>query len=106
MRKIIFEIDNSAGILEQQAYTGVELIRNSKHRALTIPVSALDETKKFAFVVTAENLLERREIEVGADDGKFAEVLSGISEGEIVVTSATKGLESGMKAEITLIGGE
>ena len=106
MRKIVFEIDNSAGILEQQAYTGVELIRNLKHRALTIPVAALDETKKFAFVVTAENILERREIEVGADDGKFVEILSGIAEGETVVTSATKGLETGMKVEITLIGGE
>ena len=102
MRRIIFEIDNSAGILEQQAYTGVELIRSTKHKALTVPVSALDETKKFVFVVK-ENILERREVKTGADDGKFAEILSGVSRGETVVTSATKGLEDGMKAEITLV---
>ena len=104
MRKIVFEIDNSAGILEQQAYTGVELVRNSQYKALTIPLSALDESKHFAFAVTAENILEKREIKIGADDGKFVEILSGISAGETVVTSATKGLEGGMKVEVTLIG--
>ncbi len=102
MRKIVFEIDNSAGILEQQTYNGVELIRNSKHNALTIPISALDETKENIFVVK-ENILERRKVEVGADDGKIVEILSGLSEGETVVTSATKGLEDGMRAEINLV---
>ena len=102
MRKIVFEIDNSAGILEQQTYNGVELIRNSKHNALTIPISALDENKKNIFVVK-ENILEKREVKIGADDGKFVEILSGLSENEIVVTSATKGLEDGMKVEINLV---
>ena len=102
MRKIIFEIDNSARILEQQTYNGVELIRTSKHTALTIPLSALDETKKNIFIVK-ENILERREVEVGADDGKFVEILSGLNEGEIVISSATKGLEDGMKVEINLV---
>lgn len=102
MRKIIFEIDNSAGILEQQTYSGVELIKTQKHNALTIPISALDENKNFVFVVK-ENILERREVKIGADDGKFAEILSGLSEGEVVVTSATKGLEEGTKVEINLV---
>ena len=102
MRKIVFEIDNSAGILEQQTYNGVELIRNSKHNALTIPISALDENKKNIFVVK-ENILEKREVKIGADDGKFVEILSGLNENEIVVTSATKGLEDGMKVEINLV---
>lgn len=103
MRKIIFEIDNSARILEQQTYSGVELIRDAKYNVLTIPISALSETKKNIFVVNAENILERREIEIGADDGKFVEILSGLNEGETVVTSATKGLEDGMNVEINLV---
>ena len=103
IRKVVFEVDNSAGILEQQAYSGVELIRTTPHRALTIPIDSLGDTgKNFVFVVK-ENILERREIEVGADDGKFVEILSGLHEGETVVTSATKGLEDGMKVEINLV---
>lgn len=101
MRKIVFEIDNSAGILEQQTYNGVELIRTQKHKALTIPISALSENRKYVFVVDAENTLEKREVKVGADDGKFVEILSGLGEGETVVTSATKGLEDKMKVSVT-----
>lgn len=106
MRKIVFEIDNSAGILEQQTYNGVELIRKISHRALTIPISALSTDKKFIFAVTPENTLERREIKIGTDDGKFIEILSGIKEGETVVTSAQKGLEDGMKVTVNLNGDE
>ena len=107
MRKIIFEIDNSVGLLEQQTYSGVELISSTNHNALTIPLDALSDTsKKFVFVVTPENTLERKEILTGADDGKYIEVLAGLSEGETVITSATKGLETGMKVNVTLIGGE
>ena len=50
-----------------------------------------------------ENILEKREVKIGADDGKFVEILSGLRENEIVVTSATKGLEDGMKVEINLV---
>ena len=107
MRKIVFEVDNSAGILEQQAYNGVELIRGVGHSALTIPLSAMSDTnRKFVFVVTPESTLEQREVRTGADDGKFVEILSGLREGETVITSATKGLESGMKVTVTLAGGE
>ena len=101
MRKIVFEVDNSAGILEQQAYNGVELLRGQSHNALTVPVGAVNNNN-LVYVVTAENLLERREITTGANDGKFVEVLSGLREGEVVVTSATKGLETGMKVTVTL----
>ena len=107
MRKIIFEIDNSAGILEQQTYSDVELIRGKNHRALTVPLDAvIDSEKKAVFVVKEDNTLERREIKTGANDGKFVEVLSGLREGETVITSTTKGLENGMKVTVTASGGD
>lgn len=106
MRKIVFEIDNSAHILEQQTYNGVELIRTKKHNALTVPISALSDNEKFVFTVNAENVLEKRLVNVGTNDGKFVEILSGLKEGEVVVTSATKGLDNGMKVEINFIGDE
>ena len=102
MRKVVFEVDNRVGILEQQAYSGVELIRLTEHRALTIPLSAVSDNRQYVFVETAQNTLERRKISVGADDGKFIEILSGLREGEVVITSATKGLEEGMKVTVTL----
>ena len=107
MRKIVFEVDNSVGILEQQAYSNVELTRAVGNHALTAPLAAMSDTgKQYVFVVTPENTLERRKISTGADDGKYVEILTGLREGDTVVTSATKGLEEGMKVTVTLAGGE
>ena len=107
MRKIVFEVDNSVGILEQQAYSNVELTRAVGHHALTAPLAAMNDTgKQYVFVVTPENTLERRKISTGADDGKYIEILTGLKDGETVITSATKGLEEGMKVTVTLTGGE
>lgn len=106
MRKVVFEVDNRVGILEQQAYSGVELIKTTGHSALSVPLSAMSDNRQFVFVETPEKTLERRKISTGMDDGKYIEILSGLSEGETVITSATKGLEDGMKVTVTLAGGD
>lgn len=106
MRKVLFEVDNQAGLLEQQAYGGVDLAETAPHRALTVPLSAMnDATRDSVFVFTGETI-ERRKVQAGADDGMFVEILSGLGEGDIVITSAGKGLESGMKVTVNLLGGE
>ena len=38
----------------------------------------------------------------GTNDGSYIEVLSGLSEGEIVVTSGMEGLADGVHAEVIL----
>lgn len=106
MRKIVWEVDNRVGLLEPQTYSGVTLRVATPRRALTIPLSALAGQKRSeVFVVTPENTLERRAIRVGADDGTYIEITAGLRDGETVVTSATTGLDSGMKAEVTLKDG-
>ena len=62
-----------------------------------------EEDGQISLAIGEENILEKREVKIGADDGKFVEILSGLRENEIVVTSATKGLEDGMKVEISLV---
>ena len=107
LRKVVFEIDNSVGLLEQQAYTGAILKSSQSRKFLTVPVAAMiDSNRNSVFVVTAQDTLERREVKTGADDGKYIEIVSGLKEGETVVTSAAGGLENGMKVTITLTGGD
>ena len=54
------------------------------------------------FVVKADNTLERRQVKTGTDDGEFIEVLEGLSNDEVVVTSGMQGLTEGVKVSITL----
>lgn len=106
MRKVLFEVDNRAGLLEQQAYGGVELSETRPHRALTIPLSAMNDSGHDSVFVFVNETIERRKVQAGADDGVYIEVFSGLSEGDIVITSASKGLEPGMKVSVNLTGGD
>ena len=103
LRKVVWEVDNRVGLLEQQTYTGGVLRSSRSIRLLTVPIAAmLDTNRSVVFVVTSANTLERRAVTTGADDGTYIEILSGLREGETVVTSAAEGLEDGMKVTVTI----
>ncbi|MBQ3443079.1 MAG: efflux RND transporter periplasmic adaptor subunit [Selenomonadaceae bacterium] len=104
LRKVVFEVDNRVRLLEQQAYNGAVLISAQTRKLLTVPLAAMTDSKhSSAFVVNAESKLERRKVRTGADDGNYIEIISGLKEGETVVTSAAEGLEDGMKVTVTLM---
>lgn len=106
LRKIIFEVDNRVGLLEQQAYSGAILKSARAKRFLSAPLAAMiDSNHNSVFVLTDKETIERRAVQTGADDGNYIEIISGLSEGETVITSASEGLEDGMKVTVTL-GGE
>jgi len=107
LRKIVWEVDNRVGLLEQQAYSGAILKSSRSRKLLAVPLDAMIDSKHNAvFVLTPQDTIERRAVKTGADDGEYIEILTGLKEGETVITSAAEGLEDGMKVTVTLIGGE
>ena len=107
LRKIVWEVDNRVGLLEQQAYSGAVLKSSRSRKLLAVPLDAMTDSKHSAvFVVTAQDTIERRAVKTGADDGEYIEILAGLKEGETVITSAAEGLEDGMKVTVTLTGGD
>ena len=107
LRKVVFEIDNRVGLLEQQAYSGAVLKSTKTRKLLAVPLaSMIDSNRNAVFVVTPQDTLERRAVKTGADDGNYIEIISGLKEGETVITSAAEGLEDGMKVTVTLMGVE
>lgn len=105
LRKVVWEVDNRVGLLEQQAYSGAILTSARARNFLTVPLAAMiDSNRNSVFVVTSENILQRRRVRTGIDDGNYIEIISGLGEGETVVTSASEGLEDGTKVTVTLTG--
>lgn len=82
-------VTNSAGVLRPGMYATVTLASPS-NRALTVPSSAVIRTgeRNLVFVDAGGGRLQPREITVGRAAGDFTEVVSGLSPGERVVTSA------------------
>jgi len=68
-------------------------------RAIVIPVGALvpDGEQYKVFVVGAGNIARERKVTVGRRNETTAEIVSGLTEGEVVVTEGAYGLEDSVK---------
>jgi len=103
VRQVIWEIDNSVGILEPGAYPHAVLRPKRSRRCLTVPLSSLtNSNKNEVAVLTAGGTLERRGVVTGANDGHYIEIIDGLQEGEVVITSDTEGLKDGIAVDVTI----
>ncbi|MBR0289673.1 MAG: efflux RND transporter periplasmic adaptor subunit, partial [Selenomonadaceae bacterium] len=91
IRKILWAVDNRAGLLEPQNYNATALQMNMPRSCLTIPLTAMTSPARNEVFVVVDGKIYRREIETGSDDGIFIEVVKGLKENELVVTSGTDG---------------
>ncbi|MEG0500134.1 MAG: efflux RND transporter periplasmic adaptor subunit [Rikenellaceae bacterium] len=87
---VTFEFNNSADILPG-SFVEVYLKEKPMAGAIAIPLSAVTEEQNVYYVYThrGEQLYRKNEVKLGANDGKFVEVLSGIKDGDKVVTKGT-----------------
>lgn len=84
---VLFELDN-LGELIPGSFVEMYLLTDPVENALVVPVSALmqDYDLQYVYVETAGESFEKRPVKLGISDGFKVQVLSGLSEGEWVVT--------------------
>ena len=102
------EVPNPDGLLSLQMYVDAA-IHAGLGRKLALPTSALVDTgaRKLVFVDLGNGRLEPREVQVGRQAEGYYELLSGVKEGEKVVTSANFLIDSESKLKaITPSSGE
>lgn len=104
-------IDNpdDAIILGMEAKVSVQTAEEKD--ILLIPSVSVNYSSDGIFCyVLVEGIVEKREIETGISDDEYIQVLSGLEEGDKVVTSVTGTIEEGMPATemntAALMGGE
>ena len=84
---VVFELDNLHDLIPG-SYVELFLLTNPIEKDLVISKSSLmqDYNLKYVYVQTGGESFEKREVKLGIDDGVNVQILSGISEGEWVVT--------------------
>jgi membrane fusion protein, heavy metal efflux system len=84
---VYFEINNQPQFIPG-AFVEVFLQANPTGEALVIPMSAILEEQGtyYVYVQTAGESFEKREVKLGASDAAQVQLLSGVQEGERVVT--------------------
>lgn len=84
---VTFEFDNRGEVLPG-AFAEVWLLSGKRQGVISVPHSALTEEQgvKFVYVQLDTECYQKREVKTGADDGTNVEILSGLKEGEKLVT--------------------
>jgi RND family efflux transporter MFP subunit len=81
---VVYEMPNPEGLLRPGMVAEVYLETRTASEALAIPETAvvMDNGKPIAFVLLSGETFQRRELELGAKDGGYVEVKSGVQAGE------------------------
>ena len=91
------EIPNSGRELKPGMHARVSLVFERRD-ALVLPVAALVDQNDKPTVFVIENdppTIRQKEVRTGINDGEFVEILSGLSEGDRVVTMGNRLVQSG-----------
>ncbi len=75
----------------------VEFITKSKENALLVPRAAINEVEGKQIVLLVNEHLSPKEVETGITDGKMVEVISGLQEGDEVVSSTSSDVDDIIK---------
>lgn len=84
---VTFQLDNKGDIVPG-SYAEVFLITGERQDVLSLPTTALTEEQGVYYVYLQEDdhAYRKQEVKLGATDGQFTEILSGLNGGEHVVT--------------------
>lgn len=90
-------LDNPNGLLTPGMFGRMRLATDTPARVALIPDQAIgtDQTKKFVWVLDADNRAQRRVVELGSKRGRYRIVTKGLSDGERIVTSGLHRVASG-----------
>lgn len=74
------------------------VITEVKEDVITVPIFAVvSQGDSYVFVVNSNNVLEQRPVELGIFADMNVEVISGLSEGEIIVAQPTSDMQEGLE---------
>ena len=98
-------VENSDG-MRAGIYASVTLTAEPKENVLTIPIYAIvmRDDQKTVFVADSDGIVERRVLDVGYSDENYAEILSGLTDDDLVVTEGHNKLREGSQIDMQKAG--
>lgn len=100
------DVRNPERVLVPGLYAEADLQLDRKENIPSVPIQALSHQgdKTTVFVVNPDGTLEQRPVLVGLETSSYAEIVSGLNEGEEVVVSDRSGLKPGQKVNAQEVG--
>ena len=84
---VTFQLDNTGGIVAG-AYAEIFLVTGERRGVLSVPATALTEEQGifYVYIQTDHSHYHKQEVALGATDGEYTEITSGLKGGERIVT--------------------
>jgi RND family efflux transporter MFP subunit len=100
------DVPNPGGKLIPGMYTETELSLREKKDVLTIPLEGVTRNGEVSTVllVNPQGTVEERHIQLGMEEASRVEVLSGLSEGDMVIVGNRSSFRNGEKVEPKEVG--
>ncbi len=98
--RVVCAFDN-APELRPGMFGRIEVVYDQRQDALTVPRIALleDEGEPALYIVRGKNA-KRTTVKVGYSNGELAEILSGVKEGDLVVTAGKVAIRDGTEVQV------
>ena len=89
--------------LRSGMFANLALLIEERQEAVLVPRAAVTEVhgQETVYVLTEDDTVEQRAVTIGLDDGDRVEILSGVADGEQVVTAGQASLQDGTLVEVT-----
>ena len=103
--KAIF--DNTNNALFPNQFVNIRLLVDTQANQVIVPEVAVQQgsTGQFVYTVGDDAKVKVQPVQVGIIEGSDAQILSGVSDGDAVVTDGTDKLQAGARVRIRSIGG-
>lgn len=100
--KVRAEVENRKGMLKPEMFATINITSSERMKLLAVPASAvqLEGDKTVVFVARNESAFEKRVVEIGPETDGFHQALSGLKEGERIVTKGAFTLKSESMKEL------
>jgi membrane fusion protein (multidrug efflux system) len=99
--KVTVEAVNAPAGVRPGAFVAIDIVRERHAGALLLPrESVIRELRTAHVFITEDNVAVKRPVTLGIEEGELVEVLTGVAEGDAVVTAGQGGLDDGQRIKI------
>jgi RND family efflux transporter MFP subunit len=94
----VIEFDNTDGTLNSGTFGLIEIPDPVKRRVIAVPVKAVTGSEgNYSIFIMKDNTARRVAVELGGINGETAEIISGLNEGDLIITTNLNFLQDGDK---------
>ncbi|MFB0564274.1 MAG: efflux RND transporter periplasmic adaptor subunit [Candidatus Aminicenantaceae bacterium] len=99
--KVTVGVNDKTRMLKPGMFTRVKIVYDTHKNALLVPKDAIltEDSEKWAFLVKDDTVI-KSEVKVGYNNTTHVEILSGLSLGDIIVTTGLGSLKDGSKIKV------